>query len=344
MTGLILGAIGGIGLSAIVFVPALLRKKKADTEKLEYYYKESLRAEKALEELRHEKARLEDENDCLERKNLTASQTLDLIEHKISNREHEVHRIEKSIETLTSVETSIKENMEKAIEERSEALSKEYREAEERCRQEYINTTKEMADEFSKAFVGKRAELGLIEDEIADKQMVYQAILEDEHRRNQEMAKRDFYRLNIPEEDLNEVEKIREITPYFRNPEVLGKAVWTAYFQKPYQDLIARQFKANKPAGIYKITCLPNTKVYVGQSVNVPNRFSEHIKRGLGAETATRNRLYSEMKKWGVENFTFELLEEVSREKLDERERFWIQYFNSADAEAGMNGNKGVKG
>lgn len=325
------------------FVPALIKKKKYERGELEEIQRQWLEAKDNVYILGKEEAILTDKKNQAQLQLNLATQTLSLLENKISTQELEIHRLEKSIQLLTSTETSIKENMEKAIEERSEALSKEYREAELAHAKEYelimIDAVKDFNEEWNK----HSSELYDIKQQIKEKQQIYQAILDDEHRRNQEKAERDFYRLNIPEEDLSEVEKIREITPYFRNPEVLGKAVWTAYFQKPYQDLIARQFKSNKPTGIYKITCLPNTKVYVGQSVNVPNRFSEHIKRGLGAETTTRNRLYTEMKKWGVENFTFELLEEVPREKLGERERFWIQYFNSADAEVGMNGNKGVK-
>lgn len=342
MTGLILGAIGGLGLGILIFVPALLKKRKIDTAKLKELQQEE---EKQLNALR-----------CLSNKIMEDEKYKAAVENEISTLEtymrisndrlnelSEEERIKRdTLASLADTEQKVKANMEKAIEEKSEALSKEYQQAEEEYRKEYMNTTKEMADEFQKTMVGKRAELNLIEDAITDKQAIYEAILQMEQRKAKEEAERDFYRLNIPEEDLEEIEKIREITPYLRNPEVLNKVLWTTYYQKPYQDLIARQFSSSKPTGIYKITCLPDDKIYIGQSVNVPNRFSEHIKRGLGAEPATRNRLYPAMKKWGVENFIFELLEEVPREKLDERERYWIEYFHSA--EVGLNGNKGVKG
>lgn len=342
MTGLILGAIGGLGLGILIFVPALLKKRKIDTAKLKELQQEE---EKQLNALR-----------CLSNKIMEDEKYKAAVENEISTLEtymrisndrlnelSQEERIKRdTLASLADTEQKVKANMEKAIEEKSEALSKEYQQAEEEYRKEYMNTTKEMADEFQKTMVGKRAKLNLLEDAITDKQAIYDAILQMEQRKAKEEAERDFYRLNIPEEDLEEIEKIREITPYLRNPEVLNKVLWTTYYQKPYQDLIARQFSSSKPTGIYKITCLPDDKIYIGQSVNVPNRFSEHIKRGLGAEPATRNRLYPAMKKWGVENFIFELLEEVPREKLDERERYWIEYFHSA--EVGLNGNKGVKG
>jgi len=68
---------------------------------------------------------------------------------------------------------------------------------------------------------------------------------------------------------------------------------------------------------------------YVGQAVSVPERWKQHIKRGIGAEPATRNKLYPAMLAEGVENFTFELVEECDRSKLNEREDFWQDYFQA---------------
>ena len=75
--------------------------------------------------------------------------------------------------------------------------------------------------------------------------------------------------------------------------------------------------------GIYKLTNLTNQMCYVGQSVNIAERFKQHIKRGLGAETATNNKLYPAMKENGVENFSFEIIEDCEKNQLNEREKFW---------------------
>lgn len=342
MTGLILGAIGGLGLSVLIFIPALLHKKKLDTAKLKEYEHQEHELQYRIDEITQEIVVKDKERISLESYIDNLSTDMMRKHERLNELRAEEKIARDTLASLADTEQKVKANMEKAIEERSEALSKEYQLAEEEFRQKYIITAQEMADQFSETMVGKRAELNLIEDAITDKQMIYDTLLEMEQRKAKEEAECDFYRLNIPEEDLEEIKKIKEVTPYLRNPEVLNKVLWTSYYQKPYQDLIARQFNSSKPTGIYKITCLSDDKIYIGQSVNVPNRFSEHIKRGLGAEPATRNRLYPAMKKWGVENFIFELLEEVPREKLDERERYWIQFFHSA--ETGLNSNKGVKG
>lgn len=62
---------------------------------------------------------------------------------------------------------------------------------------------------------------------------------------------------------------------------------------------------------------------YVGQAANIADRWKTHIKRGLGAEPLVNNKLYPAMIKYGVENFTFEIIEECERNKLNEREDYW---------------------
>lgn len=341
-TSLVIGIVCGLGLGAIICIPALIKKKKLDAAKLKEYEKEELELQSRIDDLIKELVTKDKERIGLEEYIDNLSSDISQKHEQLNEMRGEENNLRNTLASLASIEQKVKENMEKSIEKESEVLSKEFQQAREDYQKEYDLVKQELVNQFSETIISKQAQLNSIENAINDKQAIYDALLEMEQRRAKEEVERDFYRLNIPEEDLEEIKKIKEITPYLRNPEVLNKVLWTTYYQKPYQDLIARQFNSSKPTGIYKITCLPDDKIYIGQSVNVPNRFSEHIKRGLGAEPATRNRLYPAMKKWGVENFIFELLEEVPREKLDERERYWIEYFHSA--EVGLNGNKGVKG
>jgi group I intron endonuclease len=116
-----------------------------------------------------------------------------------------------------------------------------------------------------------------------------------------------------------------------RDREALNKVIWKVYYEKPCTDMIGRVLGAGVKTGIYKITCLDNERCYVGQAVDVANRWKQHIKRGLGAEAPTRNKLYPAMNAIGVENFTFELLEECPKEKLDAQEDYWQEFFHARD-------------
>lgn len=78
---------------------------------------------------------------------------------------------------------------------------------------------------------------------------------------------------------------------------------------------------------IYKITNDINNKVYIGQtSFSIEKRFSEHCKDAFKFK-AEKRPLYSAMRKYGIENFHVELLEET--ENPNEREKYWIQKFNT---------------
>ena len=85
--------------------------------------------------------------------------------------------------------------------------------------------------------------------------------------------------------------------------------------------------------GIYKITKKENGKSYIGQSNDIERRFSEHkTKIDIPIEIA--------IKKYGVDAFNFEVIEECSLDKLDEREKYWIAFYNTYKG-FGYNCNEG---
>ncbi len=90
--------------------------------------------------------------------------------------------------------------------------------------------------------------------------------------------------------------------------------------------------------GIYKITNQVNGKCYIGQSVNIARRWRDHKKTSSDASYDTYNSsLHKAFKKYGLENFSFEVLEECLQENLNAREVYWIDYFNSNNPQCGYN-------
>lgn len=77
--------------------------------------------------------------------------------------------------------------------------------------------------------------------------------------------------------------------------------------------------------GIYKITNKITKKSYIGQSVDIKKRWEQHLKN-IGSN---KNPMYIDFKKYGTENFLFEIIEECSEEELNEKEMYWIKYFNT---------------
>lgn len=84
---------------------------------------------------------------------------------------------------------------------------------------------------------------------------------------------------------------------------------------------------------IYKVTNKINNCVYVGQtSKTLSKRWSQHIKESYEALDGTRKSFpyfHRAIIKYGVENFYPEVIEECDNNILDEREQYWIKYFNS---------------
>lgn len=224
---------------------------------------------------------------------------------------------------------SIISSWDSILEKESERLHNSLQTATENYNQNYLQMMADCAITYKEQITKKEEEIKELDIQIEDKQKLIDAIVKAQSRSKEDEDYNFAHRLQLSEEDLNEVKKIKQICPYLRNPEVLYKIIWTSYYQKPYQDLMGRLFKKDKVCGVYAITSLVDGKKYIGQSVDCKRRASEHIKRGLGAEPATRNKLYPEMKKVGVENFIFEILEEVPQNKLNEREKFYIQLYHT---------------
>ena len=105
----------------------------------------------------------------------------------------------------------------------------------------------------------------------------------------------NFYKIILSQEDINEIMRLKDVSLCLRDKEPLNKIVWKVYYEKPTTDLINRVVGTGIRTGIYKITNTENNMCYVGQSVNIADRWRQHIKRGLGAETPTRNKLYPAM-------------------------------------------------
>lgn len=79
--------------------------------------------------------------------------------------------------------------------------------------------------------------------------------------------------------------------------------------------------------GIYKITNLCNGMVYIGQSNDIFRRWGEHKRKRKKQNTL----LYKAMNEYGIENFSFEVLEECEVEELNQKEKYYINKYNSLE-------------
>ena len=90
---------------------------------------------------------------------------------------------------------------------------------------------------------------------------------------------------------------------------------------------------------IYKITNKLNNKVYIGQTIQKPiERFYQHCAKKCD-KYILNMVIHKAIFKYGKDNFTFEVIEEVPKQQLNEREEYWIKYYNSYTD--GYNSTKG---
>ena len=102
-----------------------------------------------------------------------------------------------------------------------------------------------------------------------------------------------------------------------------------------------------KTCGIYRIA-FGNGKSYIGQSVEMEYRFREHYRASHPEKYAHKNRrdinlpVHKAMAKYEHNlGYFFEVLETCPKEELDDREKYWIQYFHSSIYENGYNIGEG---
>lgn len=81
--------------------------------------------------------------------------------------------------------------------------------------------------------------------------------------------------------------------------------------------------------GIYKITNKINGKMYIGQTRHFQKRWAEH--KNKAKDPNQTRKLYKAMYQYGIDNFSFEVIECCKIEELNKRELYWIDYYNSIE-------------
>lgn len=110
------------------------------------------------------------------------------------------------------------------------------------------------------------------------------------------------------------------------------------------------QNKERKIMGfIYKITNQTNGKAYIGLTTKErpSDRYSQHRYLSRHPEQERNNSssaIHAAMCKYGVENFSFEVLEEIEDELLNSREQYWIEHFHTYVKDPKCNGYNLTKG
>lgn len=95
--------------------------------------------------------------------------------------------------------------------------------------------------------------------------------------------------------------------------------------------------------GIYLIRNKINNKIYIGQSINIYRRWTEHLRSGqpkkysIKSSRDSKTPIHLAMQKYGVDNFEISILEKCKKELLNEKEQYWIKILRSNNKDIGYN-------
>lgn len=198
-----------------------------------------------------------------------------------------------------------------------------------------------ISEEFQNFSIEMKAKKAQLEKEVKAAEAKQQEIIEEYKRAEKIKEDKNFYRIVLSENDIEDVKKLRKIADELHDPSVLYKLIYKNYYERPFNEMIGRVVTGRGNTGIYKITNLENGKVYIGQTKQAfKERWRTHLKRGVKAEPGTSNKLYNAMWEEGAENFTFEVLAECDTDELNGKEKEYISFYHANTW--GYNSNSGV--
>jgi len=175
----------------------------------------------------------------------------------------------------------------------------------------------------------KEEELLCLRREVDEFKEKRDAINQDILRARALEEKEDFYRVQLDEVSKRDIAVINSIKSSLSKIDLLDKLVYDIYVKKSVDEMIKRVLEGRAPCGIYKITRLKTKEIYIGKSTDIKARWQQHAKSAFHCGTISHSVLHTTMEKDGIDNFTWELLEEVPKDKLGERERYWIEWYDS---------------
>lgn len=184
-----------------------------------------------------------------------------------------------------------------------------------------------------------RTQIETLTKEIAEYSAKQAAINEAIMRQRALEEQQDFYRVCLGPEAANDVEILNAARRNLKKPEIIDKIIYDNYIGKPVLEMIKRVLQNTTCSGIYKITCIKTGEIYIGRSTDIKSRWQQHCKSAFNCGTIAHSLLHTKMKQYGIENFTFELLESVPKEQLSEREKFYINFYQTK--ETGLNERNG---
>lgn len=187
----------------------------------------------------------------------------------------------------------------------------------------------QFTEDFEMMYDYYQDELGAIKADLDDFQARREAVNEAIRREKEIEEKEDFYSIDVPQADQEDIRVLQDMDLKMHNRDVIPKLIWELFIRRPLQEMIKRVTGGRKMGGIYKITYKKTGEAYVGKTTDFATRWTNHCKTAIGLEGAARATLHNRLRKDGLWNYTWEILEEVNKDNLASRETFYIDLYGT---------------
>lgn len=194
--------------------------------------------------------------------------------------------------------------------------------------EKYKKLEEDAQQEFQAKQRSYNSELSYLRKELEDFRSRRDAINEAIRRERELSEKEDFYKIQLTQNDIEDIKLLNNMKDRLCHKEVLPKVIWESIARRPVNEMIKRVV-GQKVGGIYKITYIPTGEAYIGRTVNFKDRWQAHIQTALGMEKIASSTLHTHMARNGIWNYNFEVLEEVPKDKQSEREKFYIDLYGT---------------
>ena len=237
---------------------------------------------------------------------------------------------------LFEIDKKTKEQLLKATldAKREEGMTRVNREVEDwaASMQESANWEKDrVLNENKKIYDASKKELDLVLEEVKRYKEKRDAINQEILRARALEEKQDFYRIQLDDSSKQDIEVLNNIRQKLNKTDLLDKLIYDNYIARPVKEMVKRVLEGKNPSGIYKVTNIKTNEIYIGKSVKIADRFVNHVKSACGLDGVAESQFQRALKKYGIDCFTWELLEECAKENLTEREKFYILFYSTKE-------------
>lgn len=188
---------------------------------------------------------------------------------------------------------------------------------------------KKQQDQFLSEWANYEAQLDELKAELNEYKLKRDVINQEILRSRAVSEQQDFYRIQIPETYKRDIAIFESIKPQLSKIDILNKLIYDNYVAKSVKEMAKRVLAGKDPPGIYKVTNVQTNEIYIGKSTTCATRWTNHCKSAYGLDGVADSFFQRALHTYGIDQFTWELLEEVPKEKLTEREKYYINFYQT---------------